>query len=205
VSPPTCAWPPPCLDDPLDPLHHRRDVDVDVADMDAALGRAPRLVGDLGTPDERLRGNAAANRAGAPDAVPLDDRDAPGGGGGPVHGVQPGHTGAADHEIKPGTHLDLQAASGAGGPATAGGGVGGRVCMGLPHRAARDARHAAQPGMVAVAQDGDSITLRSIQAVFSCTWSRWVSRSAVDWSLAAAAVANTPRAVRATCSWPTNS
>src|SRR5690606_11424709 len=43
--------------------------------------------------------------------------------------------------------------------------------------------------------------LRSIQAVFSCTSSRRVSRSAVGWSPAFSAISNTERAVRAVVSW----
>ena len=42
---------------------------------------------------------------------------------------------------------------------------------------------------------------RSIQAVFSWTCMRWVSRSAVGSSWASAASANTCRAVRTTVSW----
>jgi len=47
----------------------------------------------------------------------------------------------------------------------------------------------------------DLLTQR-IQAVFSCTWSRWVTTSAVDSSLAASARGMTERAVRVTASWP---
>src|SRR5690606_308898 len=44
--------------------------------------------------------------------------------------------------------------------------------------------------------------LRNIQAVFSCTCMRWVSRSAVGSSLTFSSKGKMPRAVRTTASWP---
>src|SRR6185503_15997872 len=47
--------------------------------------------------------------------------------------------------------------------------------------------------------------LRSIQAVFSCTCMRWVSRSALGSSFALSTSGNSERAVFTTASWPATS
>jgi tetratricopeptide (TPR) repeat protein len=52
---------------------------------------------------------------------------------------------------------------------------------------------------------GHCSRLRSIQAFFSCTSRRWVSRSAVGWSLAASAFSKAARAVLATDSFAVTS
>ena len=87
--------------EPLDLGEHvvaqDRPVELALADVPAEAARVLEVLGEMGAVDEQLLGHAAADDAGAADAILLGDGDAGAMGGGDARGTHAARSGA-DHE-----------------------------------------------------------------------------------------------------------
>jgi hypothetical protein len=91
------------VDYPLHALHHRRKVDLDVAEADAELGGLAGVVGDLGGSDQSLGRDAPARDSGAADEAGLEQSDPSSAAPGGADACPAAHS-AADHGDIEATH-----------------------------------------------------------------------------------------------------